>query len=248
MRPPGAVVLLLACVACGGACGGDGRSEAAETPAQTKRWPAGTWLAVDDVALPAAEVQRVADVIGLIYPAHSESSRRRDALATFLLPRAALHSAYGNARAEALVLAEAALETLRNQGVAPGGDAPGPVAPPVELAGSDHGVERHRGGWDDLDLQTWGFARVQQPGRWFLFERIGGFQLIRVEERVPGDRPGLDVLEISIAEFPYLPADFSSEEQWEAVMTGARLEVVDPAAGDDVPERFRYMMRGGESR
>ena len=237
-----AAVLVLLCTACGS---GDetGTTPPADAP---HAWPGGTWLAVDDIAIPDAEVERVAAVIGLIYPARTDGSRRRDALSTFLLPRAAVRSAYREARAEAQVLAEAALGTLAALEVAPEGADPGPVAPPLEIAGADHGIERHRGGWDDLDLQTWGRARDAEPGRWFLFERIGGFQLLRLEERVAGDRPGLDVLEISLAEFPYLPEDFSSQEEWEGTMAAARLEVVDPAAEADVPERFRYLMRGDE--
>ena len=220
--------LALAFAGCG--CGDGATPPDGPSGQEARTWPEGTWLAVDDVAIPKAEVDRVAARLALVYPGRSAASHRRDALSSFVLPRAAVRSAHAGAREEALVQAEAALAELR---AAEAEDSPfGPQ--PILV----------RGGFDELDLQTWGAARELEDGIWGLFERIGGFQLLRVEGREAGRVPGLDVLEVSVLDFPYLPPDFSSMEDWQRTMEGALLSVVDPRAEDDVPERLRYTMRG----
>jgi hypothetical protein len=205
--------------ALGGSCGG---GVTAETPPS---YPPGTALAVGGLPIPAAEIERAAEAVRLIYPDRSPSFQVTQALQTLVLPRAALRPAYPEERAAARASCEAALRAVR------AGDVP-PLEP-------------HTGTWAELSLILWDAARRLAPGTWSEpIERVGGFSLVELVERGGFEAsPAEEVLTIRVLDFGYLPAGFETRDL-DPAMSAARLEVVDPAYDDLVPERLRYQMRG----
>ncbi len=190
--------------------------------APPRRWPPGTVLALDDVPITAADVDRVAERIAAVYPQHSAGFHRREALGSFLLPRAALQAYYADARAEA----EEKCRSERALLVAGDERAPEPI--PI-TATPEQDTFFH-----------WGSARGLEPGAWSdPLERMGNFVLLRLDARVEDS----EALELSVVEFPYVPAAFSPKDL-DAAFASARLNVVDPAYDELIPERLRYAMRG----
>ncbi|MCZ6596222.1 MAG: hypothetical protein O7B99_01135, partial [Planctomycetota bacterium] len=210
-----------------GCWGGGDEPLAAEGPGS--EWPVGTVLAVDDVPISSAEVAEVEERLRLVYPEHAASFRRRAALESLVLPRAALRVRFADARRDALAACRKARAAL----VA----GEGPPTPEPEV---------HRGGFHQLQLLVWGKARSLEPGRWSEpIEGRGFFLLLRLEELSGADEgPAYEELTVSILDFPYLPADFAPTGI-ASVLSTVRLSIVDPEWEQWVPEDMKYRMRGG---
>ena len=227
MRSPALAACLAAPLLLAPACG----SEGSGGPAAAPSWPAGTALAVDDEPISAAEVERAAARVGVVYPEHSRSYQVRQGLESLVLPRAALRLVYASERAQARAACDAAWERIRARG-----------EPPEGLA--EHRVE---GNWGDLTLFYWDHGRSLEPGGWSgPLERIGHFALVQLVERGGyGEDPAEEELHLRVLEFPYLPAGFSPQDLNRA-LASVQLTVVDPAYDALVPEDLRYRMTARE--
>lgn len=213
--------LLLAALAA--ACGGGADKDA--PPSAAPAYPAGTVLAVGGVPIAAAEVEEAVERVRLVYPDRSASFHATQALQSLVLPRAALRLAYAEPRAAARAECDAARERIR--------------------AGEDPEGPEREGGWGRLSLHVWDTARRLEPGGWSEpFEDLGVFYLVRLVRRGGFERyPAEEVLTVRVLEFGYLPAGFRPPDL-DAALAAARLEVVDPAYEDLVPETLRYKMKG----
>jgi hypothetical protein len=214
-----AALLLLAVLPA--ACGGG------EAASPAPAYPPGTALAVGGAPIPAAEIEAAAERVRLLYPDRTPSFHATQALQTFVLPRAALQHAFAERRAQARADCDAALERIRS--------------------GLEPAAEERTGRWGELSLLVWDAARLLAPGEWSApLEDLGGFSLVRLERRSGFERhPAEEVLTVNVLEFSYLPPVFE-EGDVAAAMAAARLEVVDPAYADLVPETLRYRMKGPE--
>lgn len=217
------------CLAFLSACGG---SPAASGEAED--WPEGTVLVLDGTPISAEEVDRDCASIVLIYPADSPEQLRRRALNNITFPRfiardlsdGAWESSRDRARETAQRIAE---------GLGPT-EAAGPPSP-------EGNHDRILEGYPlEVGLNLWAAATRLEPGVWSEpLEEPGGFHLIRVLEQQFGSRPSETRVKIAVLDFPYL-----GRTQVESIQTvmhnDARLEIVDPAWKQIVPELTQYRM------
>lgn len=238
MSGSGARLLMCLWISCAGAqCAGDSattpRAQANPAPSAPEA-PPGVALRVDGLDVHAGEVDALAELVGELHPEYTLNQRRRIALSEVLLPRTAARASRPTERGQALERAEAARAEL------PALDGDTGWSPPEGAR-----VYRLRGIWKEVGgLDLWGFARALEPGAWSTpFERIGTFDLVRLRSLQPGKTPALEVLDVDVVTFPYLPEGTSLEEL-DAIVDGATLAIVDPAWEEIVPESFKYRMRG----
>jgi hypothetical protein len=219
MRTRHAAILVLSSLAAS-ACGGSG------PPAP--EWPAGTVLAVDDVPVPAEEVEEAAGWLLPIEPTGTSLHLRRLALANVVFPRCAARILGGERREQALRAARSFREALERTGAAP--------AEPAALLLT--------GGWKDLGIETWGAALATGPGRWSdVVESPGAFHLVHLESTTDESPPEMTVRRV---DFPYLEGP-DADERIERALDEARLEIVDEGWRDAVPLSWVYRMKGGSS-
>ena len=221
-------------------CGGGGDPEPpAPSPEPAPRYPEGACLVVDEQVILTAEVDRLAAWIALIEPHDTLPSRRRAALTHTILERAALATAYPEARTAGRARAEGLLADLAG-GLDPTADL---------LATHDPGARLGvvEGTWDDVGLVPWGEAREAGPaalGSWLgPFEEPGRWVLLRALEHVPGKAPGADLCRIDLVTLPFVPTDLTRADV-EATIDDARLELADPAWREIVPAAWRLRMNG----
>ena len=233
-RTAGLLAIMAATWISCGSGGADDPGPGEPTPAP-RTWPADTALAVNDRAIPAAEIDRVAAWVALLEPAEVPTSHRRSALTHVVLERAALAVAHPEARAEERRRAEALLAALE-AGEEPDAES-GDLGP--------HGRRAVAGGtWDDLGLVAWGEAREAPLGSWHgPVEDSGRWLLLKPLEHVRGKVPGADLYRIEAITLPFVPADLARPDV-EAAIDDALLEVVDPAWASIVPAAWRYRMNG----
>jgi hypothetical protein len=184
-------------------------------------------LWVDDVPITRAELQPLADSIGLLYPQYVERQRLRLALTNVALPRAAARARWPAEREAARAAAADCARDL-SRGAPPG--------TPSEI---------EVGHWKSLGLEAWARLREAEPGVWSEpFEDVGRFQLVRlVSVEKAGERPGQETYTVEIQRFAYLPAE-EPTRALEAAIDAARLRVEDAAIGELVPETWKERMRG----
>jgi len=182
---------------------------------------------VADVSILASEVSTVAGWVGRIYPHYAPVARRREALDHVILWSAATRAQAPEEHAKARSQAQAWLAFETGSGPLPDGTQ-GPPPPPPSATGGLH----------ELGLGLWGAAAELEPGVWAgPLEGIGRLLILRLDARD-------DVrLEISLREFPYLPAATTPSEL-EELMQASELVVLDPDWAPAVPARWRYRMRG----
>ena len=228
MRARTAVLLFSA---LGAACGG-GATAGGGAGGQRAPYPAGTALAVSGEPIPAALVEAAAQRVAEVYPERAASFHTTTALESFVLPRAALAQAHAEARAAARAACDAARERIR---AGESAEALGAA----ELTGT----------WAQLSLLVWDAARRLEPGEWSEpLEGPGHFALVRLERRGGFEHfPAEEALTVRVLEFGYLPAG-DAGPAWDAALGAARLEVVDPAYEELVPETLRYKMKGPKER
>jgi hypothetical protein len=179
-------------------------------------------LAVNDVPIRATDVSPWTDAVGLLYPEYTPINCRRLALTNVILPRAAAREYFAESRAAAERLCVEAFDAL-------------------EELEDPEGVE---GTWRQLGLEMWHFARNLPVDEWSAPSELSGrWVLVKLEEIVPGRVPGEEKLVLRRLEFPYVdPATVDNELR--AAVDASRLEVVDPAWNEAVPEIWKHRMKG----
>lgn len=182
-------------------------------------------LRVGAVDVRRAELEPLAQAIGLLHPEYVERQRLRLALTSVALPRAAAAARWPAERAAARAACEASAALLA-------AGAP-PAAQPVPVEGA----------WKALGLETWRRVRAAPSGAWSEpFEEVGAFRLARRLDGAP-DAPARAPLRAEILSFPYLPPE-GATSALEDALDRAELEIVDPAFGELVPESWKHRMRG----
>lgn len=200
---------------------------AAQTVART--WPAGVVLAIDEVPIYASEVDQASAAVQLVEPTASPAQLRRLALSNIVLPRALAHAMAPSERAAALKLAQDKLAELR-QGVS------GPPRPDG-LAG-----EKVEGMWTDLGLGNW-YAALELPDEQWSepLEDSGSFVLLRRLWRRDGPVPMATAIAVDALRFDWLDAA-QRRALLDAALDQHKLEIVDPAWREIVPELYQYRM------
>lgn len=217
--PAAAVLLALLLGAC---------SDGSAAPAAT--WPEDTVLAVGELPILAAEVDRDTVPISLIEPAATTAQLRRLALNHLTLPRSIGRMLAGRRWQEARELADKTRRELL------AGTLPGPMP---EGGPSDRVLE---GGFGTIGLAIWGAAFELAPGEWSpVVEEAGAFHLVRLIERHAAPRPAEVRVKVALLDFPYLEKRADRNEIEEA-MDRTRLLIVDPSWRTVVPEHTQYRM------
>ncbi len=182
-------------------------------------------LRVGAVDVRRAELEPLAQAIGLLHPEYVERQRLRLALTNAALPRAAAAARWPAERAAARAACEASAAALA-------AGAP-PAAQPVRVEGA----------WKALGLETWRRVRAAPLGAWSEpFEEVGAFRLARRLEGAP-DAPAREPLRAEILSFSYLPPEGATSALQNAIER-AEMQVVDPAFDELVPESWKNRMRG----
>lgn len=195
--------------------------------------PEGTVLFVDDLPITAAEIDRLAASVELLYPSYTANHARRIVLAEFVLPRLAVASLFPEERERARKAAEQARAEISD-------------APEEAWLAKRGGVRFDvQGQWKKIGgVDMWTLARNLDEGVWSQpFERTGTFNIVRRGPIKTGETPHHELLELTILTFPYLPGD-DALLQAEEALDQARLRIVDPAWEEIVPEEFKYRMDG----
>ena len=198
---------------------------------ETRAWPEGTVLAVDDVPITLAEVDPVADAIAEVYPEYTRAHARRLALTNVVLPRAAAANRFPDARAAMLEVARQRLADL-----ASGSEETGAI----EISGR----------FGQLDLDLWLVARTLEPGAWGgPFDLVGRWSLVRLDEiEIPDGIVEAALYRLSVIRFPYAGRAeehyLDAGEAIEAAIDASRLEFVDPAWRNVLPEAWKRRMKG----
>lgn len=217
----GAVLALVS----GGACGGG--SAGAAVP---RDWPPGTVLAVDGVAITAAEVDRDSAVVLPLALDSTERDLRRKALMNLTLPRVIGRLMAG----ERLEQARARAERARALLVA--GQEPAPGEPPLPPLVPLHG------GYGNVGLALWGAALETEVGSWTpLVEADGAFWCARVTARHEYRMAAGTTVELECLRVPFLD-DPDPAGAIEAEKDRRTLVIVDPAWRRIVPELTQYRM------
>jgi hypothetical protein len=218
--PAIAALLLAAASAC------ERQESAAEEP-PARSWPPGTVIAIDGEPILAEEVDLPSAWIERIEPGSSSQHLRRLSLTNVVIPRRIAGAIAGDeARARARAEALATLESLFAL----------PEAPAT--AGEPASVE---GNWLELGIVAWGTAMDLAEGRWSgVVEDVGRFVLLRRLGQDPAPVPGAIRVRLELFEFPYLAG--VGRGALEQAYAQHRLEIVDPAWREIVPEHIQYKM------
>lgn len=210
------------------ACGG---SEPA--PAEAPDWPEGTVLVLNGTPISAEDVDRDCASMLLIYPSDSQEQRRRRALNNVTFPRFLARELSGEAWTLALGEARDAAARLA-EGLAPS-EA---VGPPMAEGILDRILEGYP---LEVGLNIWAAASALEVGDWSEpVEEPGGFHLIRVLEHQFGSRTSETRVRVAVLDFPYLGETQINSLQ--TFMNESKLEIVDPAWKQIVPELTQYRM------
>jgi hypothetical protein len=179
----------------------------------------GAVLRVDGLALTAAEIDRLADGVELLFPEYSRKHARRLALTNELLPRLAGHALQPERWEAARAACAAAFEA-------------GVLEPRLQ-----------EGNFDALGLGLWDAARRLELGAWSEpVELFGRFVRLRLESRDQAPDPRAEELDVLVLEFPYL-ALAEARNAYDFALDRAVLEIVDPAWREAVPEAWQHRMR-----
>lgn len=230
-RPGRSAALALALVACSPSedPAVDAAPEATAVVARVD-WPAGTVLAVEDLAITSEEVDQAVVIVQRIERRAVDAQLRRLALTNVVLPRAILRLLGGERREQALAEAQAALERLR------AGEWVGPTAEGL------HG-EKRGGNFYSVGLSLWAAGTDLAPDAWSdPIEQDGCFWLVRRVALRPSPVPlGVEV-DLDALSFPFVE-QASRAAELEAAYDRYRLTIVDPAWRELVPELLQYRMR-----
>lgn len=199
----------------------------AAAPPQSRTWPAGSVLALNDVPIRADDVDPIASTFAVVEPQDTPTQLRRLALSNSIFPRLAASGIDPDRRAAALKLAQSYREALER------GDLPsGPLLGPME-------IERE-GAFKDLGFEFWRVAIDLAPGVWSpILETPGSFHILRVKSRKESSHPARTRLTIGAFDFPYLEAA-TARADIEAALDRSRLTILDENWRDAVPAALRY--------
>jgi len=233
---PASLVLAAALL---GSCAdsGDGAAPGAADLARrdTRTWPAGCVLAVDDVPIFADEVDRASAWIAMIEPRSTPPHLRRLALTNVVLPEVLRSLVDPEAREEALGNASSRLASLRAGTFA---GAPGPDGALGTLV---------EGTWQDFGIPAWGLALELPKGEWSeVVEDGGSFAVFRVLAREAAPVSAATWFQIDLFSFPYLPPEGGARLLEEAYDQHT-LTIVDPAWRELVPELIQHRMHAREA-
>lgn len=216
----------VACIALAAVASG-----CAKEPAP-KSWPAGTVLALDDAPISIEDVDSVADIIARIEPEDGLAQVRRVALTNVVLPRLAGQKLGGEAREKARALA-----TEYARSLSAGQSPPAPLDGPA--------LQRIEGDFSAVGLEAWRFAIDASIGRWSdVIETVGGFELVRVDERKTASTPRETHFVIGLYFFAYVDPK-NPRGAVEAALDRAKLTYVEESWRDVVPTSWQYRLRGG---
>lgn len=195
----------------------------------SRTWPAGVVLAIDGIAIHAAEVDAASAAVQLIEPAVSSPQLRRLALSNLVLPRVLAQAIDPAGREDALRTAREKLERIRA-----GGDGP---PRPDGLVG-----EKVEGLWTDIGLGNW-YAALELPdGEWSEpIEDAGGFLLMRRLWRRDGPVPMATAVAVDALRFDWIEPR-ERRARLDRALDECKLEIVDPAWREIVPELYQYRM------
>jgi hypothetical protein len=206
--------------------------DGANAPEKPRAWPPGTVLALDDVPISADEVDAIANIVARIEPQDSTTHVRRIALTNVVFPRVAGQALGGANREKSRALA---LECKRylDEG----------QTPPAPLGGPE--LQSLEGRFSRVGLEAWQYGMEAPIGRWSdPIETVGGYQLVRIDERTKADTARDTSMKVSIYFFPYVEAP-EVRTAVNAALDSARLHYVDESWRDVVPTSWQYRLRGG---
>ncbi len=214
-----AALVVIAAASCG-------PSEPVAAPTQ---WPAGTALAVDDVAISTAEIDTDSVYVERIEPSAAAPQLRRLALRNMTLPRVIARMMAPEQHAAARRAAQAALAQLRAGTYPVGTDG-------------NYGVVLN-GNWEYLGLNLWGAAMDLADGAWSdVIEQPGHFCVARQLARIDGPVTMATQLELDVLTFAWMDAA-NAAARIEAEHERHVLTIVDPQWNAIVPELLKNRMR-----
>lgn len=197
-----------------------------------KTWPAGTVFALDGVAIGAAEIDAGADVFAQLEPDLAMPHLRRLAFTNIVLPLVAGRNLAGPERDRALVRASD-LKGVLDAGGTPGGP----------LAGAT--VATREGTAGEIGFEAWSYAATAEVGRWSEpLESVGSFELVQLEERSAAGAARAVRYKVRVWTVPYVDAA-NPRGAIEGQFDRSKLEIVDPAWDEIVPEYWKHRLRGG---
>jgi hypothetical protein len=209
-----------------------GDSCARATPPPARTWPAGTVLALNDVPITVDDVDAVGSIIARTEPQDALPQLRRIALTNVLFPRMAAAQLAGPKREEARALAKACKREADTGS---------------SLEGPRVGILRQEreGYFKAIGLEAWNYAVDAEIGRWSEpLETVGAFELVRVNERTRAGAPRDVFLKVTVVVVAYVDAA-DPRTGVEALLDRSKLEYVDDAWRDVVPEYWKHRLRGG---
>lgn len=203
-----------------------------EPPAPPRSWPPGTVFALDDRPITAAEIDGSADVLAQLEPDLVPTMLRRLALTNVVLPRVAGILSAGPKREAARAEAEE-IQRLLAGGAALGGPLMNALA------------TTRTGGPSDVGFEAWAWAAAAEIGRWSApIETVGAYEVVRVDERTSAGSARMVRFKLSVYVIPYVdPID--PHAAIERALDRSKLEIVDPAWEEIVPETWKHRLRGG---
>lgn len=200
-------------------------------PGPGQAWPPGTVLAVEGMPITADEVDLASAHFQRVQASATGPQLRRLALTNFALPRAVSRLLAAEAREKAKREADDLYARLVGKIT--------DVGPDLDPSA---GAERVTGTWQELGVVPWGTALELPEGRWSEpIEDVGQWIVLRrVGTR---EAPVSLATEVTIEAFafPWMPP----EERLlaiESAYDSMRLEIVDPAWEEIVPEHTLYRM------
>lgn len=202
---------------------------APEPEAAVRSWPEGVVLAIDDEPIYAEDVDRASTAVQLIEPAASSPQLRRLALSHIVLPRALARVMAPKEREQARNRALGKLAEIR-------AGLTGPPKPDGVLGDKVEGL------WTDLGLGNWHAALELPDDQWSEpIEDAGAFVLMRRLWRRDGPVPMATVVSVDAFRFDWIEPH-TRRAAIDAALDQHKLQIVDPAWREIVPELYQYRM------
>jgi hypothetical protein len=227
------LLLIAGALTAGASCRKEpGAPKTPSAGAGERSWPSGVVMAVDDVPIEAQDVDRASAVVQLIEPGASSSQLRRLAFSNIVLPRAVARAMAPQKREAALREAQEKLAALRS------GADQSPTKPDGAI-----GIYAE-GQFPELGLVTWAAALELEDGVWSdPLEDSGSFALVRRLWRRDGPVPRATVVAVDVLRFDWLDPDpLARRKDIDAAIDVHRLQILDPAWREIVPELIQYRM------
>lgn len=227
--------------ALGASCGPSAETPALATADSSIATPAAVLgdgsravLRIGSELLGEEEVRARARALELLFPAATAPELARLALTNELLQQRAIAQRYRHDRSVALAESMKVLAELRS-GVAE------PALPPSAQC---RGVE---GDWRALGFPVWYLVRGQALRAWSEpLDATGQLVLVRLDVRDGNADPALELFSAALIYFPYLPDPRLEPDAADRAIDSTKLEILDPAYAEIVPEMWKHRMDGVE--